>query len=71
MEAESFLLRRLAAAVVLLLASRPLNAAELGFVLPENHETFEWRSNAQRPKPTMKSVVHWVLHEQVIHGSQV
>jgi hypothetical protein len=71
MGAQIYPFRRLVAAVVLLLANKPSGAAELGFVLPENHETFEWRSNAQRPKPTMKSVVHWVLHEQVIHGSQV
>jgi hypothetical protein len=34
-------------------------------VLPKEHETFKWRRSAQRPEPTMHSVVHWVLHEQV------
>lgn len=70
MEAKCFSLKQLVAALVLLLASSPAGAAELGFVLPKTHETFEWRRDAHRPEPTMKSVVHWVLHEQVFSGSQ-
>lgn len=68
MEAKSLPLRRLGVAVLALLTCKPAGAAELGFVLPKDHETFTWRRNAQRPEPTMNSVVHWVLHEQVVPG---